>query len=124
MALPSFSKTGLTTVSFSRSYLPSSGRRQPVPRQRVGRSDGGTYEVLTLGPPDVQVQLEFRLLPLADVEALDTFLGTAGVNFSEDTFTFTDTDASTTTVRLLDYAATPVTPQAYDVTIHLVEEPA
>jgi hypothetical protein len=124
MALPRFEKAGLTTVTFSRAYLATSGRKPPKARQLVGRNDSGTYEVLTLGPPDQQIPLEFSQLPLADVTALDAFLGTSGVNFAATTFTWVDTDSSSRTVRCLDYDYTPVTPQVYNVTILLVVEPS
>src|SRR5919197_1109809 len=113
MALPRFERSGLSTLTFSRAYLATSGRKPPKPRQKVGRSDAGTWEVLTLGEPDQQIPLEFSQLPLADVEALDTFLGPSGVNFAALPFTFVDIDSTETEVRALDYDYSPVTPDSF-----------
>jgi hypothetical protein len=124
MALPRFERSGLSTLTFSRAYLATSGRKPPKPRQKVGRSDAGTWEVLTLGEPDQQIPLEFSQLPLADVEALDTFLGPSGVNFAALPFTFVDIDSTETEVRALDYDYSPVTPDSFNVTILLVVEPS
>ena len=123
MALPRFEKSGLSTVTFSRAYLANSGRAAPKPRQLVTRTDGGSYGVVTLGPPEQQLPLQWQQIPLADIVAVDAFLGPTGVNFAAETFTWVDTDASETLVRCLDYSYEAVTPESFNLTVLLVVEP-
>lgn len=112
MALPSLSKAGATTVTFSRGY----SWPRPTPgdeRQLVGVSEGKQVRVATLSVPEEFIVLDFAnqtALPAADYTNLSTFLRNTLVNFRAFTFTFTDTDGTTFTVRywggLLDFVQT------------------
>ena len=101
MALPSFSKSGVTTMTFSRGD--AWPRRTPGDeRQLVGVSEGKQVRVATLSVPEEFIVLDFAgqtALPSADYANLSVFLRNALINFRATSFTFTDTDASARTVR-------------------------
>jgi len=104
MALPSLSKSGVTTMTFSR------GDAYPRPQlgddgQLIGESEAGTIRIATLRAPVEFITLNFAgqtRIPTADYVALKAFLQDPLINFRANTFTFTDVDASTATVRYFE----------------------
>jgi len=98
MPYPTFSKTGLTTLTFSRGAL-FPQRRPTHYRQRRGVSEAGTVRVATLSPPVQELVLHFERLPAADFALLDAWLAAALVNGSAQTFTYTDSTSTAYTVR-------------------------
>ena len=121
MSLPTFSHATAGTVAFTRAYIfPLQMRTQP--RQRVGRSDGGQVYVATLGPADIEWQLEFRLMPVADRNAALAFLGHAAINYAETAFTFTDVDGVATSVHCLDFEDTLEADDAYLLRFTLLKD--
>lgn len=103
MAFPSFSKTGVTTMTFSRGDIFPT--RKPVQaRQRIGKSESGQIQVATLSLPEYLHLLTFTGLATSDYTNLLTFLTDDDINFAENTFTYTDVNGSTYTVRYLDGA--------------------
>ena len=101
MPLPSFSRTGVTTLTFSRGdAFPRA--QEGDERQIVGESEAGTVRIATLSDPVEWIVLDFAqrtLLPNADYVNLGVFLKNSLINFKANTFTFTDTDGTAYTVR-------------------------
>ena len=101
MALPSFSKALVPTMTFSRGD--AWPRRTPGDeRQLVGVSEGKQVRVATLSAPEEFITLDFAAqtaLPSADYTNLSAFLKNTLINFRANSFTFTDTDSSIKTVR-------------------------
>ena len=101
MANPQFTKTGVTSVVFSR------GDAFPraltgIEGQLIGESEAGTVRVITTHDPIEFFTLNFTgqtRLPTADYNAMRTFLLNALVNLRANTFTWNDTDATARTVR-------------------------
>ena len=104
MALPTWSKSGVTTVTFSRgdSYpRPLEGQEG----QLVAESEAGTVRVATLHAVIRFYTMNFSgptRLPTADYDAMRTFLLNTLVNLSANTFTWTDSDSTARTVRYMD----------------------
>lgn len=122
MAFPSFSKSGVTTFTFSRGDTFPHVRRV-VPRQRVGISEAGSVHVATLSPPEYEHVLTFEGLSATDYTALQAFLTDPLINWAAFSFTLTDVDSATYTVRYLGGLDMPqVSAGRYNVTIRLREE--
>ena len=104
MALPSFSKSAGPSFTFSR----ADGFPRLQPRdsgQLVGESEGGQVRVATLRDDIEFIPLIFAgqtRLPAADYTGLLTFLLDSRIDRKANTFTFTDSDGSTATVRYFD----------------------
>lgn len=104
MALPTWVKSGVSTVTFSR------GDRFPRPLegsegQLVAESEAGTVRVATLHAVVRFYTMNFAgqtRLPTADYDAMRTFLLDPLVNLSANSFTWTDTDGTARTVRYMD----------------------
>ena len=101
MSLPTFSKTGVSTVVLS------NGNVYPhvLPRilnRFVGVSDNNTIRVSTVGPPLQTIVLEFQQLTRDDKDALESFFEDSLVNFGSEVFTFTDTNGTEHTVQYLE----------------------
>ena len=123
MAFPSFSN-GTVSVTFARGYeTPSLVRR--IPTQIVQRGGDRTAQVYTVTPRYRVWTLQFRNITSTEHADLIAFLEDASVNFAAFSFTFTDTDSATYTVRLGNTEIAPMRSAAntYTVTIELVEEP-
>lgn len=125
MALPQFSKTGMTTLVFSRGNLfPSLHRYDAV--QRIGRSYAGTFRVATLRDPDETFVLIFERLPLADYTALVAWFTNPLINWAANSFTYTDTASVATVVRYLNstLAMPEVSAGLYNVALECLKEVA
>ena len=125
MPFPTFSKSGVTTVTFSRGdVFPDVHDYEPV--QVIGVSYAGTRRVATLRAPDEFFDLVFERLPLADYNALLAFFSNALVNWSASSFTYTDTASVATTVRYLGgrFSFPQVASGLYSGRIPLVKEVA
>jgi hypothetical protein len=123
MALPQFVKTGLTTITWTRSYiLPY--QRPLKPRQRVGRTDGGQFYVATLGSADQEFILQFEQMPATDWALATAWLNSTTINWAANTFTFIDTAGTSYTVRCLDFEDEQVGDDNYRFRFHLVKEVA
>lgn len=100
MAFPSLSKSGATTVTFSRGNIfPSVHDYEPI--QVIGVSYAGTRRVADLRDPDEYFDLVFDRLPLADYTALLAFFGHINVHWSASSITYTDSAGTATVVRYL-----------------------
>jgi hypothetical protein len=121
MALPSFQKTGVTTLSFAKGYV-FPHTRPPRPRQKIGRAAGGQIYVATLGDRDQEFHLEFLHMPTSQRTAALAFLDDSRVDWSGNTFTFVDHDATSYTVRCLDYQETWIAHDSWNLSFHLMKE--
>lgn len=125
MPLPRFTKTGMTTLIFSRgNTFPDSG--PPAFRQRVLRSYAGTTRTATYSDPDTLLPFQFDQLPLADALLVDAWFRHALINGSAETFTYTDAASVAHEVRLEPgtLSITPIAYQLYRVSMGLREEPS
>lgn len=123
MAFPQFSKVGVTTFVFSRGDLFPT--RKPIQaRQRIGKSHAGEIHVATLSPPEYLHLLTFTGLSTTDRTNLLAFLLDDDVNWAEGSFTYTDVNSVTYTVRYLDGALSfeETSPGQWAGTITLREE--
>lgn len=98
MSAPTLSKSGVSTVTFT------NGRAYPVveplePIQVIGESDDGSVVVANLGNDIQYIDVSILGVPLSDVTALKAFLQDSLVNWSLNTFTWTDEGSSAYTVR-------------------------
>jgi hypothetical protein len=101
MALPTLSKGGVTTVTFSRSNVyPSVSPK--VLNQFVGISDANTIRVASVGPPLQSIVLHFELLTREDRDNIETFFADSLVNYGQNTFQFTDANETVHNCRFLD----------------------
>lgn len=104
MANPTFSRSGVPTMTFSR------GDAFPRPLegdegQLVAESEAGTVRVATMHGVVEFFTLNFNgptRLPTADYDAMRVFLLDPIVNLRANTFTWTDTDSTARTVRYWD----------------------
>lgn len=123
MAAITFVKTGATTVTLSVAPdLPSSPPKRP--RQHIGRSESGLYKVVTKSVADQEFNLLFAEMPAADHDAIQAFLESSVVNYSERPFTYTDTDGGSHQVRFLDgqFPAPRIAPGLYRVSLTLASD--
>uniref|UniRef100_A0A6M3L8P2 Uncharacterized protein n=1 Tax=viral metagenome TaxID=1070528 RepID=A0A6M3L8P2_9ZZZZ len=99
MASPTFSKAGVTTLTFS------DGESFPITRtdskrQLRGIAMGGSVKILTLSSNQEQyIDLIFNQLTSTDITNIKAFLDDANINWSANTFTYTDSESNTFTVR-------------------------
>jgi len=103
MALPKFTKIG---ADHSPLILPK-GRFLPTadpytPRQLRGVAGGGQVKVADLGTADHTFTVVINRISKTDRNNLIEFLQHANVNYAQNTFTFTDEDATEWTVRFWD----------------------
>ena len=100
MAFPSLSKTGATTVTFSRGNVyPIVHDYEPI--QVIGVSYAGTRRVADLRDPDEYFDVVFDGIPTADYTAMLTFFSDTHVRWSANSITFTDVNSVATIVRYL-----------------------
>ena len=100
MALPTFTKTSVTTFTFEKGrYLPVNS---PInPNQDIGIGGGGAVKVVNHGTAEQLYEIVINNVSSTNRDALLTFLQDALVNYTLNTFTFTEEDGATThTVRL------------------------
>jgi len=124
MSLPTFTRAGMTDLTFSReNVLPT--RHPRLPRQRLSRSDSGKIKVATLGAADEHFPLAFQGLTQADVDALIAWFEDPLVNWSENSFTYTDSGGTAYTVQLLEPGLDPQqeAPGVYGVELLLIRVP-
>lgn len=101
MASPTLSKTGVTTVTFSRANV----YPHVMPRilsQFVGVSDANTVRVAKVGPPLQTIVLDFEELTVEDREAIEAFFTDPLIDFGMYTFQFTDRNGVVYNVRYLE----------------------
>lgn len=123
MAAITFVKTGTTTVTLSVAPdLPATSPKRP--RQMVGRSESGLYQVVTKSVADQEFSLLFSEMPEADHDAIQTFLESSVVNYSERPFTYSDVDGNSHQVRFLDgeFPAPRIAPGLYRVSLVLMSD--
>lgn len=101
MRNPTFSKAGVTTVTFSRGVL-FPIRKSTNKRQLMNFASGGTPYVLTMSTnKDIFIDISFANLTATDISNLITFFDDAAVNWRASTFTYTDSENTATTIRLV-----------------------
>jgi hypothetical protein len=101
MPLPTFSKVGVTTVTFSQP--PVFPAADPlVLNQFVGVSDFNTIKVASIGPPLRTLNLRFEELTRTDKANLEAFFANPLVNYGQGSFTYTDHIGIARTVQFLD----------------------
>lgn len=98
MPYPSLSKSGMTTLTFSRGNLFPTSYTEDF-SQVIAESESGLVRVATLRPPIVFHGLHFERLPLADFTALKAWLRNSLIRGRANTFTYTDTASVAKTVR-------------------------
>ena len=90
------------TVSWAPDRGPALGLSDPTQiNQPEARTDGTTRYLYDKGT-DNEFDLPFERLTRTDYDALKTFLAHATVNWKMTTFTYTDQDSTTHTVRLVN----------------------
>jgi len=100
MAAPTLSKSGVTTVTFSKaSIFPGSSPR--TINQFTGISDDNTIRVASLGPAKQSFEVQFEQLTEVDIDNVTTFFEDPLINWGVFQFTFTDEDSVATSVRFL-----------------------
>lgn len=122
MAFPSFSKQGVTTVTFSQGILAPQVIDEG-PRQIVNEAEDGSQSVYTLSGPVLTHLLAFQDMPSADHDALLVFLRDDAIDYTGNTFTYTDADSVAHTVRYIDRSLrrTRNASGSYDIAISLRE---
>jgi hypothetical protein len=98
MALPTLSKTGVTTFTFPVERTLIGGYRPIDPRQLSGETASGSVLVVDLGQAE-SVECHFEDIPTADVTLLYAFFEDALIRWGRYTFTWTDELGATQTVR-------------------------
>lgn len=100
MAKPTFAKSGADTWTSDKGEgLPY--RRLPVPRQILGLAEDGSVQVADLGSKIHYIDLTFTRISETNFNALLTFFGDGNVNWSKNSFTYTDCDSNARTVHLM-----------------------
>jgi hypothetical protein len=124
LTYPTFTKTGMTTLVFSRGNV-YPDRHIYQPRQLVIRSEAGQTRVATLSNPDEMFPLVFERLPLEDYTALRAWFSDARINWQAVSFTYTDTAGVATVVRYADttFDLAQVAPGRFSGTVLLRKEP-
>lgn len=125
MPLPTFSKTGMTTLTFSRgNSFPDLHSYEP--QQIIGTSYAGTRRIVTVRAAEERFPLVFDRLPLADYTALLAWFIDPNINWAGGSFTYTDAAGVATTVRYLGgpFTFPQVAPALYSGTLLLVKEVA
>lgn len=101
MAAPIFDKTGVPAVTFTRARTYPVGDTW-VPNQFVGVSDANTIRVASLGSPRQLIGMTFDQLDRSDRTALLAFFQNPKVNWGLYSFTLTDEDSNSYTVKFLE----------------------
>lgn len=101
MGFPSFSKQGVTTVTFSQGAI-TPDVIDEGPRQVINEAENGEQSVYTLSGAALTHLLAFQDLSSADHDALLAFLRNPLIDYAGETFTYTDTDSVAHTVRYID----------------------
>ena len=100
-ALPILTKAGATgsplTLAKGR-FLPANEPR--TPNQSIGKAGGGQVKVANLGTTERFWRVKMNNVSKAARNALLNFLEHTNVNWTLNTFTFTDEDATDFTVRI------------------------
>lgn len=122
MAQPTFSKSGVTTVTLSRaSTFPGSS---PLTiNQVVGVSDDNTVRVFSLGPAKRTLEVIFEQLAATDIANLEAFFTNPLVNWGVNNFVYTDEVGTAHTVRFLqpEFAPQESSDNNYSLTLVLTE---
>lgn len=119
MAAPSLSKTGVTTVNFSKASTFPSGDPLTI-NQFVGVSDDNTIRVFSLGEPKQTLEVIFEQLTVSDIVAIKAFFNNPLVNWGVNSFTYTDEDSTAHTVRYLQPTFDPQVVSDDSVSLTLV----
>lgn len=103
MANPTFTKSGVSVspLVLSRDALMPFVRPR-VLNQFVGVSDANTVKVASVGAPLETIVIQFAQLTRTDRDNIIAFLADPLVNYGENSFTYTDSDGVSSTVRFLD----------------------
>jgi len=101
-SLPIFSKSGITSYTFQKGpFLP---HKRPIRQhQNVGVSGGNQVKVANKGSATQEIEIVLNRISLTSYNNLLTFLQDSAVNYALNTFTYTDQDANTYTVRLWNH---------------------
>lgn len=101
MALDTFTKSGVTTYTFTRgNTFPIS--KKYVPNQVKSLSGGGTSKVVGISPAQEYRGINLNNIPLSDLNLLYAFFNDSLVNWGEQIFTWTDNESTVRTVRFWD----------------------
>ena len=101
MALPTFSKTSMTTLTFSRDVLLPYQRPVTYHRKRKV-SGGGVIRIAKTGIADRLIRLRFAQLLLADFTTLAAWFDHPLINEGLEPFTYTDSASVAYTVYWWD----------------------
>jgi len=100
VAKPTFSKSGAATwTSDKGEAVPYSRTKQP--NQYHEASEDGTDQVVDLGSSFHMIPLTFVHISSSNYDDLITFFDDGNVNWSANTFTYTDSGSTGHTVRLI-----------------------
>jgi len=99
MSLPTFTKSGVTTYTFQKApFLPY---KTPIePHQNVGIAGGGQVLVANKGTAIQFIEIVLNRISVTSRNNLLTFIQNSAINYSLNTFTYTDHASNTYTVRL------------------------
>ena len=98
MSAPIFSKTGVSTFTFDRAR--AFPIRSPVSGQQIlDEAGGGQPKVADLGAEEQFIYLKVENLSETNRDELLTFFRDSNINWSMNTFTWTDEDNNTNVVR-------------------------
>jgi len=102
MPLPTFSKSGVTTYTFTKApFLP---HKRPIKQhQNVGVSGGNQVKVTNKGAATQEIEIVLNRISAADRDLLLAFIQDTGINYALNTFTYTDFDSVAYTVRLWNH---------------------
>lgn len=116
---PTLSKSGVTTVTLSRgSIFPSA---EPyIPNQFVGVSDSNVVRTAVLGDARQILEVPFAQLTSADITNLRNFFQNSLINWGENSFTYTDEDSNSFTVKYIQPMFKPERDSSGNFSITLV----
>jgi len=99
MASPTWTKSGVATVTFAQGrFFPYLASRQEG-NQIVGETDDRTVVVADLGGDVEFIEGVLERVPASVIDAMHTFLKNSQVRWSKNTFTWTDEASTTHVVR-------------------------
>ena len=100
-SLPTFSKSGVTTYTFTKA--PFTPHHKPLKQhQNIGISGGNQAKVANKGAATELIQIIMNRISSTSYNNLLTFIQDTNINYSLYTFTYTDVDGNTYTVRFFN----------------------
>lgn len=98
MPVPTYSKSGVATFTFEKArFLPV--RKPKTPGQIIGKAGGNQVKVANVAPVEQLFMVVVDRVTSTQEANLRTFIEDSNINYSLNTFTFTDENSTTYTVR-------------------------